>query len=155
MTQSKNSPEQWRCPSGGDVCPRLVRWWMAVIMAGAPAIRTFAVIFATSHHGQRGWDEYSRSVVREGDFCPNSLKIKRLMWMIWHLASCTEEENRSGILEPTTEIMRGVLGTSVFAPSEPCNAPFTVNGDRACMSTTSTRLMWQGSKEGGPSRPRL
>jgi hypothetical protein len=79
-------------------------------MAGALTIRTFTAIFATSHHEQWGRDEYSRSVVREGDFCPNSLKIKRPRWTVWHLASCTVEENQSGILEPMTGIMRGVLG---------------------------------------------
>jgi hypothetical protein len=62
-------------------------------MAKAPTIRTFVVIFATSHHGQWGRDEYSRSAAREGDFCPNSLKIERARWMVRHLASCTIEEN--------------------------------------------------------------
>jgi hypothetical protein len=98
-------------------------------MAGAPTIRMFAAIFATSHHGQWGHDEYSRSAVREDDFCPNSLKIKRARWMVHHLGSCTVEENQSGILEPTTRIMCGVLGTSAFSPFKPCNAPLTVNGD--------------------------
>jgi hypothetical protein len=40
------------------------------------------MIFATIHPGQQGRDEYSRSVVREDNFCPNSLKIKRARWMI-------------------------------------------------------------------------
>jgi hypothetical protein len=62
-------------------------------MVGTPAIRMFAVIFATSHHGQWGRDEYSRSAVREGDFCPNLLKIERARWTVRHLASCTVEEN--------------------------------------------------------------
>jgi hypothetical protein len=76
---------------------------LAVIIAGAPAIRTFVMIFA----------------VREGDSCPNSLKIERARWMDRHLASCTIKENRSGISEPTTRIMRGVLGASAFSPSKP------------------------------------
>jgi hypothetical protein len=62
-------------------------------MVGAPAIRTFDAIFATSHHGQWGWDEYSRSAAREGNFCPNLLKIKRARWTVQHLARCTVKEN--------------------------------------------------------------
>jgi hypothetical protein len=77
MTQCKNSPEQWRCLAGGNIRPRLVRWWLAVIIAGTPTIRAFIVIFATTHHEQQGQDEYSRSAVREGNFCPNLLKIER------------------------------------------------------------------------------
>jgi hypothetical protein len=90
---------------------------LAVTMAEAPTIKTFTAIFATSHHGLRGWDEYSRLVARKGDSCPNSLKIKRARWTVWHLASCTIEENRSGISEPTVGIMHGVLGASAFSPS--------------------------------------
>jgi hypothetical protein len=121
-------------------------------MVRAPTIRMFTVIFSISHHGQRGRDKYSRSAVRGSDFCPNSLKIERARWMVLHLTSCTVKENRSDILEPTIGIMHGVLGASAFSPSEPCNAPLTTNGDRSRTSTTSIQLMWQGSKEGDPSR---
>jgi hypothetical protein len=122
-------------------------------MVGAPTIRMFTAIFATSHHGQWGQDEYSRSAAREGDFCPNSLKIEGARWMVRYLASCTIKENQSGISKPTTRIIHGVLGASAFSPSELCNAPLTVNGDRARTSTTSNQLTWHGSKDGGPSHP--
>jgi hypothetical protein len=106
-----------------------VRWRLVVIVVGAPATRKFIVIFATSHDGQQGREEYSRSPAREGDFCPNSLKIEKARWMVRHLASCIVKENPSGVLEPMTGIMSGVLGTSAFSPSEPRNAPLTANGD--------------------------
>jgi hypothetical protein len=111
-------------------------------MEGALTIRTFAAIFATSYHGQQGRDEYSGSAAREGDICPNLLKIERARWMVRHLASCTVEENQTSLLEPTTEIMRDVLGTSALSPYESCNAPLTANGDQAHMSTTSIQLSW-------------
>jgi hypothetical protein len=133
---------QERSPAGGDIHPRSVRWRLAVIMAGAPAIRMFTTIFSTSHHGQRGQDEYSRSAVREGDFYPILLKIKRARSMVRHLASCTIEETGSGILEPTTGITRGVLGTSTHSQSKPRNGPLTANGDQACTSTMSIQLTW-------------
>jgi hypothetical protein len=37
----------------------------------------FTAIFTTRQHWQQGQDEYLRSVVREGDSCPNLLKIER------------------------------------------------------------------------------
>jgi hypothetical protein len=61
-------------------------------MAGAPAIKTFTAIFATCHHRQWGWDEYSISALGEGIFCPNSLKIERARRMVQLLASCTVKE---------------------------------------------------------------
>jgi hypothetical protein len=45
---------------------------------GAPAIRMFTTIFATSHYGNKGWDELPRSAVRECNFYLNSLKIGRV-----------------------------------------------------------------------------
>jgi hypothetical protein len=47
-----------------------------VISVGAPATGMFTMVSPTSHKGD-GAEQVSRSVARKGDFCPNSLKIKR------------------------------------------------------------------------------
>jgi hypothetical protein len=118
MAQSKDPPEQWRGPAGGSVRPCPERWRLAVIVAGAPAIRMSATIFTTIHHGQ--WGGMSLKIsVREGDFCPNSLKAERARWAVWHHTIYTVEENQSDSSEPMPWIMRGASAFSLF---KPCNA---------------------------------
>jgi hypothetical protein len=60
--------------------------------------------------GNRGRDEFSRSVVREGDFCLNSLKTERARWAVQHISIYTMKENRSDGSEPAHGMMRGIIG---------------------------------------------
>jgi hypothetical protein len=60
---------------------------------------------------------------------PTCEKIKRGRCAFRNLAIYTVRENRNGHSEPTSGIVRGVLGTSAFSPSKPGNAPLTVSGD--------------------------
>jgi hypothetical protein len=70
----------------------------------------------------------SRSVVRKGNFCPNSSEIEKERQVVQHPAIYTAEENQGDGSKPTPGIMRGMLGALTFSPPMPCNAPLTANG---------------------------
>jgi hypothetical protein len=112
-SQSKDPPNRWQCPTRGGVRPCSMGWQLMAIAVGAPTIRTFAVISPTSHHSN-GAGRASRSVARKGDFCPNSLKIKRARRAVRHLAIYTVGASRSGHSEPKSEIVRDMLGALAF-----------------------------------------
>jgi hypothetical protein len=75
--------------------------------------------------------------------------------VVQHLVIYTVEENRRDSSEPVLRIMYSMLGTLAISLSKPCNAPLTVNGDRARMTGTLIHLVWRGSEKGGPSHTRL
>jgi hypothetical protein len=54
MMKGKNLLKRQRCLTEGGVCPHSVSQWWAIIMAGTPSIRTFAMTITTRHCGQQG-----------------------------------------------------------------------------------------------------
>jgi hypothetical protein len=126
---------------------------LAVIMVGAPAIRTSAAICPTSHYRQ--WNMMSLKISSEGrKFLSQLTEGWKSKMSIQHFAICTTEENQSDDLKSTLGLIRGVLGILAFSPSKSCDAPLTMNGGRAHTTTTSVDLTRRDGKEGDPSCPR-
>jgi hypothetical protein len=63
-TQSKDSPDQRRCPVGGGILPSSVGWRRPISMVGVPTIRTLVVISPTSHYVK--WDRTSFKISGKG-----------------------------------------------------------------------------------------
>jgi hypothetical protein len=120
-----------------------------MIVMGAPAMGTSAIVTPTSH--RRQWSRVSFQISsREMQFLSNLTEDQKSKVSSSTPPCLYHRGTQSGCSKPTSGIVRGALGASTSSPSKPCNAPFTVSGGLARTIAMSIQLVWQGSREGEP-----